>query len=463
MKVIQTIEKVYPYLPIFAQNWICSAYGRKEAAVRFGRVFEERLRQLQDSDYWSASEIEAYQNEELQRIVAHAYKHVPYYHDLMRQRKLSPSDIRSREDLAKLPILSKEDVRENHSRLISDSAKRRELVARHTSGTTGKSLHFYITREAIAFQWAVWWRHRTRFDILPGASHFTFTGKLVVPPQQKHPPFWRWNRPMSQALINMQQILPDKIPAIVDFLNEHDFEFYSGYPSIIGSFCALGNELGLRLDRPPKVLFSGAENILADQRREIEKFTGTFIADQYGFSEACGNAAQCKEFVYHEDFEFGIIENIGLRDEESGEETGRIVCTGFANYAFPLIRYDNGDVATWAGKNTNCACGRRSRVIKRIDGRIDDYVVTPEGHRIMRFDYLFKDTSQIKECQIVQNKLGSIVIRVVKRPGYSLKDERFVTEMVSEWISASLGVSFEYVDEIEREPNGKFKAVKSNL
>jgi phenylacetate-CoA ligase len=454
------VEQIYPRLPVFLQNAACWYYGKKEARTRCGSIFEQRLRELMDSDRWSATDIEAYQNERIRQLVRHAYESVPYYRDLWKSLKLSPEDIRGREDLRKLPVLTKEDVRQNFDRLISQKVSRRDLVFRHTSGTTGKALHFYVTKAAIAFQWAVWWRHRLRFGIEPSAWHANFTGKRVVPMGQQRPPYWRWNRPLHQALLTMHHLTADKISSVIEFLNSQLFEFYSGYPSIIHMLALHASESGLVLHSRPRAVFTGAEKMLDFQRRDIQKFTGAILTDQYGCSEGCGNASHCQEFVYHEDFEFGIMEEAELKPGSSGKS---ILCTGFANEAFPLIHYEVGDTGVWQESGHTCPCGRSSRVLLRIEGREDDYVITPEGTRIMRFDYVFKDALNIKEVQVVQERLGEITVRMVRRPGYSTSDEADIRREIDRWISPRLTVRFQYVPEIEREQNGKFRAVVSLL
>ncbi|MGC2449521.1 MAG: hypothetical protein WA477_17870 [Candidatus Sulfotelmatobacter sp.] len=454
------VEQVYPRLPVFLQNAACWYYGTKEARVRSGRAFEQRLKELLDSEKLSAAEIEAYQNEKLCRLIRHAFENVPYYRERWKSLKLSAEDIRCREDLAKLPVLTKEDVRQNLERLVSEKVSKHELVFRHTSGTTGKALHFYTTTSAIAFQWAVWWRHRLRFGVAPGAWHANFTGKRVVPLDQRTPPFWRWNRPLHQALLGMHHLTAGKISSVIEFLNSNRFDFYSGYPSIIHMLAVHGSAAGLTLQLPPRAIFTGAENLLDFQRRDIQRFTGAILTDQYGCSEGCGNASQCPEFVYHEDFEFGIIEGMEL---QPGNAARSILCTGFANDAFPLIRYEVGDTGVWQQNDQACCCGRQSRVLLRIDGRKDDYVVTPEGAHIMRFDYVFKDVMNVKEVQIVQEQIGTITVRTVRRDGYDAKDETEIRREIQRWISPTLKVQFEYMHEIEREPNGKFRAVVSRL
>jgi phenylacetate-CoA ligase len=456
-------EAVYEHLPVRLQNMVCSAYGRREIRARFGKEFHQRLSELSASEWWSASDIAAFQDERLRDVIRQAYDTVPYYRERMKALGLTPADIRTRADLAKLPVLTKEDVRANYQRMVSDTAPKRDLVLRHTSGTTGKALHFYYTKSATAMQWAVWWRHRRRFGVEWGAPHANFTGKRVVPIKQDRPPYWRWNTPMRQALLNMQHLTPAKIRDVIAFLDDNEFVYYTGYPSVIHAMAASALEVGLTLARRPRFVFTGAENMLDYQRRDIAALTGATLSDQYGFSEGCGNASHCQALVYHEDFEFGVLECVDPHPLGMGRIAGRIVCTGFASPDTPLIRYDVGDVGVWEDPNRTCSCGRHSAILTSVDGRRDDYVVTPEGGRIMRFDYLFKDTHHIREAQIVQRELGTITIRIVPRPGYSARDEAILRDQVRQWISPTLGVSFEYTNEIPRPQTGKFRAVVSDL
>lgn len=264
---------------------------------------------------------------------------------------------------------------------------------------------------------------------------------------------------MRQVLINMQSLSPAKISSIIELLNSRHFEFYAGYPSFI-HMCALNAmEAGLKLAAPPRIIFTGAENMLDIQRREIQAFTGAILSDHYGCSEACVNASRCPKLIYHEDFEFCIMEGI---EREPRDPVKTIVCTGFACDAFPFIRYEVGDTAVWRNSQ-DCACGRSSQTLDRIEGRCDDYIVTPEGAQIARLDYLFKDALNVKEAQIIQERLGEIRILVVRRNAYGAKDELAIRQDIKSWLSPTLKVQFDYVDEIPREANGKFRAVLSRL
>ena len=117
-------EQIYPRLPVFLQNAACWYYGKKEARYASGVSFDRRLQELVDSEKWSASEIEAYQNEKLRSLIRHAYDNVPYYRERWKALKISPDDIRSRDDLHKLPVLTKEEIRQNADRFVSQKTPR---------------------------------------------------------------------------------------------------------------------------------------------------------------------------------------------------------------------------------------------------------------------------------------------------------------------------------------------------
>lgn len=300
--------QIYPHLPIFMQNLACNVHGWRQRQLRYGGQFEEMLAWLNETEWWSQDRIEQYQAEKLQALVQYAYENVPYYRHLLDEEGIRPQDIKSRSDLDKIPVLTKEDVRENLPLLVSTQFAKKDLVHCHTSGTSGKSLQFYMEPSAFQFRWAVWWRHKMRFNIAFDAPYATFTGLNVVPLNQKKPPFWRENWLMKQTVFTMHHIVPEKVESIVGRLNQGGFEYYSGYPSVLYVLANLIIEKNLKIETPPKVIFTGAENLYDYQRKSIAEAFQCLVTDQYGFSEGCGNASRCEHDMFHEDFEYGILE-----------------------------------------------------------------------------------------------------------------------------------------------------------
>lgn len=452
---------LYSRLPIFMQNWLCIARGHQLQAQRYPPRYSIDFEELIKSEKRDRAAILAYKEEQTFRILDYAYKHCPYYRETFRRAGLTPSDFTCLADLAKFPTLGKEDVRTYWTGLISDEYDRRTLIPYHTSGSTGKALDFYWTRDSLSFYWATVWRGRRRCGIEKGDLHLNFTGKLVVPLTQHRPPYWRYNGALNQYMLNMQHITAAKVPDIVRFLNETDFRFIVGYPSIIYSFCQFVDELGLDIRRVPPVMFPSAEKLYDYQREQIARtFPGIRIMEHYGFSENAASASKCLAGQYHEDYELGHMELAGARPVANGS-AGRLIATAFRNYGMPFIRYEVGDTAVFS--RSECSCGLHSQVITDIEGRNEDYVLTPEGTRVMRFDYIFKDTRSIREAQVVQERPGAITLVIVRRDSYDLSMERKLAEAVHSTISPAMKVNFEYVDEIPRTKSGKFKAIVSKL
>jgi len=280
---------------------------------------------------------------------------------------------------------------------------------------------------------------------------------------QDFPPFWRIDYARKQIIVPYAHLTKEKIPYIFKFLEGVKCKFLTGAPSMIAQYCILLEEAGLTPRMHPVAIFLGAEGLQVFQEEVIRRVLNCSITDHYGFSEGCGNASRCEYGNYHEDWEFGVLECDDPKFEADGAYSGRIIATGFANLSFPFIRYDIGDTGTWAPPDFKCPCGRSSNVLFHINGRSEDYIVTPEGNKVMRFSYLFKDSKGIKEAQVIQRQVGSIIIKYVPRNIFDGNDLLKIKEIARNWISPNLIIDFEQVEEIPRSSSGKFKPVVSEL
>lgn len=460
MKSDSLYYKVYKNLPIFLQNAVTSLKGYQQRYQRYGEPFRKKLDFLKQSEWWSESEIETYQQEQLQEIIEHAYHHVPYYRNLMEELNLEPEDIRKKEDLKKLPKLTKEDVRQNIDQLISTDFNKKQLIKSSTSGTTGKALEFYLTREAISFQRAVWWRHKARFGLEFGDRHLIFGARPVAPIGQSEPPYWRYIKPINKVYLPMYHIKSDNIKEIVSWLNEESFDFYTGHASALNLLATSIEEKQLKLINRPKYIVTGADALLPTFEKNIKQAFGVPITEQYGFAEACGNFSKCELGNFHHDFEFGMVELAPI-DGISDERQYKLLFTGFANPAMPLIRYKVGDVGRLT--KSSCSCGRESLTLQSIDGRVVDYVVTPDGRRVMGMDQAFKRAPDAREMQIVQNQKDKIIVKVIPRDGFGSENKSKVLSELRSRLGEEIEIEFKLVDKIPRGNSGKFRAVVSNI
>jgi phenylacetate-CoA ligase len=102
-------------------------------------------------------------------------------------------------------------------------------------------------------------------------------------------------------------------------------------------------------------------------------------------------------------------------------------------------------------------------MIENLEGRLDDYILTPEGRYVTGLSLLFKESPFVREAQIEQDHPEAIVIRVVRQAGYGKHDEQRIRAEAHRRLGSAIRIHCEYVDRIPREPGGKFRFIKSRL
>lgn len=450
-------EAVYQKLPVFLQNLGCSFEGWRIQRSRFGAAFKTVLGDAEKRSFWSKDQIEAYRNQRLSTFVHHCYHTVPYYKILFDKLQVLPEEIKTLQDLQNLPILSKNDVQDNYPALVSSAVAPKERIIAHTSGTTGGGLRFATTLRAIHEQWAVWWRYRRWHGIEMDTWCGYFGGRSVVPLLQKRLPFWRYNIPGKQILFSAYHLSESNLFAYVDELRRRRPPWLHGYPSVLALLAGFVAEKRIDLGYQVRWITIGAENLMPQQSDLIEKAFGVRPIQHYGMAEAVANISQCDRGALHVDEDFSAVEFI----PNPAGEGFKVVGTNFSNPATPLLRYDVQDCVTIA--DTSCPCGRPGRVVQRIDGRKEDYVVLGNGARLGRMDHIFKDLVNIREAQIYQKAAGEMTVRIVKGTNYSKRDEALLLSEARKRVGDDMRITIEYVERLARSRTGKLRFVVSEI
>jgi len=168
----------------------------------------------------------------------------------------------------------------------------------------------------------------------------------------------------------------------------------------------------------------------------------------------------CRERRLHVDMEFCVVE-VDVREETHEYQRGPLLVTGLSRDGAPFLRYRIGDVGTRLKRP--CPCGRAGDVFLDLDGRIEDYVITPDGRPIGRLDHIFKEQLDVAEAQIRQETKDAIELLVVPWSTYTPESERKLLREVRSRLGDEIAVSIRIVEAIPRESNGKFRAVKSRI
>lgn len=447
-------EALYLRLPPAVQNWVTTLEGWRIQRSRFNPEFHTLLAQYRERGAWSEPRTNALRDERLQRSISHAAATMPHYRALFRQVGISPGDIRTLSDLERLPILQRPEVQAAVPRFVSDAIPKQATMTCHTSGSTGTGLHFPATWRAHREQWAVWWRCWMDHGLALGTPCLQVGGRSIVPPGQQAPPFWRYNRAGRQILFSSYHLNERTAPYYLREMQRSRAPWMHGYPSMVSLFARYAQEIGVRLDLRWVTL--GAENVLPHQVEAIRSAFGVEPIQHYGMAEAGANISLCPRGHLHVDEDFAAVEFIPVEGDQY-----RIVGTNLSNPAFGFIRYDVGDMATVTGRG--CDCGRPGRVVDRIDGRKEDFVVTRRGARIGRLDHVFKDLTRVREAQIRQAEPGKITIWIVKADGYGEKDEQALRRELLKRVGDEVAFDIEYTEAIPRTSRGKLRFVVSTV
>lgn len=463
MIMSKIVDLTYAAAPQFVQNAIISFYGSKIKKERFNEIYHDISSLFDQTQYYSYEELINYQNEKLCDLVRHIYNNVPFYRRIFDKNKLTPSDIKSRNDLHKLPVINKKDVRENFNGFINENIKLNDLKVGHTSGTTGTPFEILWDQKVEIVTNAALWRHRGWGGFKFGDKYATLLGRVVVPMSRKRPPFHRINYPWNQYLFSSFHLKDKYIGYYIDEFEKQDIRFLEAYPStayILARYLEQHN-----LFYKMKGIFTSSETLLPIQRELIEKRFQCKIFDYYGSAERVMFSGECEKHKgHHLCLEYGITEILNEKDEPvSTGEYGRAVLTGLHNYGMPLIRYEVGDICSIQTKE--CSCGRGLPLLGPITTKAEDIVVLPDGRLISSsvLTHPFKPLENIEKSQIIQEDYNAITVKMVKLSGYDDKNTKVLVDSLKQRLGQDVSISVEFVKDIPPGPNGKYRWVISKV
>ncbi|MGA2139355.1 MAG: hypothetical protein ABSH14_10880, partial [Verrucomicrobiia bacterium] len=310
------------------------------------------LRELRRTQWLSADELHALQLRRLRELLREAAANVPYYQSLFQKLGATPDDFRELSDLARLPVLEKQQVRDNPDQFLNRRCDRSRLIEDHTSGSTGEPLRFFLTvgQKACEMGYSIrFWRWAGYHT---GARIVAFRHYI---PKTERDPLWEHHRRTRTLFFSVYDMKPANLRAFVEEFNRFQPEFVRGYPSSIYIFAQFAASEGLRVHAPRGVL-SSSETLSPEMRVVIERVLQCPVYDWWGSNERVVTACQCERCgPFHVNGEGGILELAPVANG-AGEAGQRMVGTGLINHAMPLIRYDLGDLAVPAKEP--CGCGR---------------------------------------------------------------------------------------------------------
>jgi phenylacetate-CoA ligase len=433
--------------------------------IFISKVLKNYLFNIDRQRRFNDEELSKYQNKNFKKMVQFAYT-VPLYHQTYKKAGIHPDDIKSIEDIKKLPTVSKYDFKNYYpDGLVSSKIKKSKLIEVTTSGTTGKSLSIYVDMVEIVNglfgyirflrEHDINWRKDKLTIIGDFAPHTAETGYIYKGIQSQ---FCK-----NLFLKNIQWLNTNDPPEkVMEEIDKFKPDFLGGYTGMLGHL-ALLKEKGFGQDVSPRIIASTGSSLSKSLKELIERTFNAQVFESYGSTESGPIAFQCRYGKYHIMSDYVYLEF--LKDGESVEsrEAGKVVLTKLFGNGTPIIRYNamNDIVAPLYEK---CNCGLSGILIDKIYGRedialysLDGKILLPSsfGEIFSRILYELK-TNKLTDLRVIQHSLTKIEIKVVideklRNVGPSVEELfSFLIRNFKEKLGAGVEIQIKEVDKIDR-------------
>jgi phenylacetate-CoA ligase len=416
-----------------------------------------------DKGQWLAPEqLRALREKRLRRLLVEVGRDVPFYREQIRRLGADPQGDDPFEILRGLPTINKKMYRELGVALRSESPRRRPIVA-HTSGTTGERLEVRVDPDAAAYRYLAGFRGRSWWGIEPGDSEYKIWGSGIRTATGAAELAYKVVRRMKDWAIGITLVSPffqkrEDVDEAARLLMRKKPKLVFGYANSIHLLAAHMVRNGLRAGPGwPKAVGYTAEMLMDWQREDIARAFGAPLFAEYGSCEAGVMAFQCPQGSMHTSDDIMILETLPTPGCADG--LGGVVVTDLMATTYPLIRYQQGDLAR-LGSET-CTCGRGLGRLFDLTGRMNERFASRSGGIIdfIVFDQAMKEQDAIRCFKVVERGPGDIVFLAELHAGreWNLADrERFVKQCLS-LLPADVALSVQVADHLPSEPSGKFR------
>lgn len=419
------------------------------------RGFAGRLRRYEELERQSAAQNRDYQWSQLKQLLEHAYGTSPFYRDRLNRAGIRPRDVENQEDFQRIPIMTRDEIRENLPEMKSRSFAADELFSAATGGTTDTPVPIVRDLESLREKSAVQWSFSRWAGFEPGDKVFYLWGARQDFAQD---PNWRWRlydrRLMRRVWAPTSPLNDEVMESYRKTMNRFKPRVIYAYPTPLSLFCEYLQSSNLPYWRP-KTAISTAESLHPHQRERIERVLECPVFERYATREFGTIAADCeRQQGMHLNPAAAYVEQIPVKGSEDG--LSEIVVTDLLNYAMPLIRYRINDCVIPAA--VSCDCGRGYPLLGKITGRTADVFWLANGDAVPGValtNRVLQICPGLRKIQVTQWAVDDFEVKYVPGPSFAAEDLGRLQTNLNRFFPSQVRWTFEPVPEIEREKSGK--------
>jgi phenylacetate-CoA ligase len=416
-----------------------------------GRSYARRREFMERSQWWSPEQLQDFQWRELRLLLKHAFSSVPHYQKKYASAGIELGDIKTREDFAKLPPVSREEINAHRAEMCSQRHKA-GLIPHATGGSSGVPTRFFITTESYDWRCAAsaraysWSGYQTGEPALYlwGAS----VGKISRFKKAKLDAYRRLRREMIvPTFVQTPELWQSTYEAVRRFRPK----FVVGYVSSLQQFAQFLMERKLTITGVDAVL-AAAEPLHKATRDLVAQALGAPLFDTYGSREFMSIAAECE---YHDGLHVHADNLLVETENDVSNVASELLVTDLHNYGMPFIRYRISDLGSLS--DSVCPCGRGLPLIRHVEGRILEVLRTRDGRTIPGefFPHLLKEIGEVREFQVQQRSLEEIVLLLVLARPLTEGSEALLLQEVRKVFTPATLVTIKPVQAIPQLPSGK--------
>jgi phenylacetate-CoA ligase len=427
-----------------------------------GHATIRMLREMEAADRLPADELDALQRTKLREFVKYTESHVPFVRNRLADAGLKASDINGPEDLRRLPLMTKADVRNHRADLRSNlSGSLREFA---TGGSTGEPLIFDLAKRRIASQVANRQRVSRWWGLSIGDREFALWGSPIELTRQERLRGLR-DRLLRTRLFSAFEMDENVMSRYLDALETGAWRQVFAYPSALYLLCLHARKQGRNLRRLGiKAAFVTSEVLFPYQRELISDTLNCPVANGYGGRDSGFISHECPQGGMHIMADAMIVEIVDDQGRAIPPGTvGQIVVTDLYSHEVPFLRYVTGDLGSMARRR--CACGRTLPLLESIEGRSNDSIVTPDGRTMnaLSMVYPLRELAGIEQFRICQQRPDRFHVQIVRNDNFTRQAEEQLRQRWNQLFRSQLEITFEYVSSLPRDKSGKLRHVVSDI
>lgn len=453
-----------------APAWFRAAVGpvlsRIPTAWLLGQAFRAHREFVDQADRWPAQRARQYQLHRLGQVLRLAYEKSDFYRGHFEKAGFEPGDLKSLEDLSRLPTIDKSVVVDNLEAMCTQDAGGPGVDYVSTGGSGGRPLRFYApaSRSAVEFAYllACWERAGYRLGMPTAVLRGQVVAKMRGGMHCEYDPILR------RHYYSNFHTAPEHLERYLAHIARLGPCALLAYPSSAAMLARFAAGQKVQAPRNIRAVLMGSENVYPFERQLVEQVFGCRVLSWYGHSEKLVLASECEHSAaYHVWPTYGYCE---LLDEQGAPvrrvgQRGEIVGTGFINRIVPFIRYRTGDYARYVGDRCP-ACGREQMLLEQVEGRwAQSSLVAADGSAISPTTINVHDEtySDVEDYQFHQSEAGKATMWVVAPRGLSPQQAAKLLANVNGRLQGQVKVDLRPVEAVVITERGKKPRVISTV